>query len=650
MRTTSLLLAGLALAAYDGAPPVIPDPPVETAACIDLHTLERCSDDDCTETPCRGDELCSDDACAPWTEVDLWVDFDLTYDDTNPQRITCKVLAGGLPRDRVQALRFDFGDGITAWSEWLTHDFDAPGIYPVVLEVRLEGMRTLRASRTAVIPDDTGAVPDSHVFVTLNEIPEELNGSLPFTSDNWTPDDDSDDYQEAFHLLLPQDGFTIDVTLFDNDTGPIDLATLAITTDVDLGGGAIPAGTDLVDRFEALGDATDLVKRLRWNVANTEAFPASMVTLTLDVADQAGEDLPTQSLLFEVTELTPELDPFDRPMVWLLRFDQDFFSTTATEHENGAISLDPVLGGNDEADFIEELRGIGAQGDESGTGAGTVEGRGKTGANAVYARWVVDAIIAEIYRYYAMAPDGTPREQMVFTLVTTDDPGAPDPADFDPAGEFSIMRFGGFFDGALGWSGFGVHNQERVDDSSVWRGVASASLITPLVSMPVLTDEFTGIKPTTGTRVGEHDLDATVLADGFDRWDPDNDPEANARYDDFDRAARFIGLAIAAVAAHEMGHAMGLVPNGPPPGGFFGNRADCGFVGPFTDLHHVDLPGLNLMQAGGDFVTVVFGALDAIEYPPGTTMVELALIFAGENRLSPYARAYFNRALIYNDF
>ena len=33
-------------------------------------------------------------------------------------------------------------------------------------------------------------------------------------------------------------------------------------------------------------------------------------------------------LTFEITDLPPERDPFDRPLTWLLRFDGDDYSTS----------------------------------------------------------------------------------------------------------------------------------------------------------------------------------------------------------------------------------------------------------------------------------------------------------------------------------
>src|SRR4029079_4017695 len=127
------------------------------------------------------------------------------------------------------------------------------------------------------------------------------------------------------------------------------------------------------------------------------------------------------------------------------------------------------------------------------------------------------------------------------------------------------------------------------------------------------------------------------LAAGFDRWARGVDPELAARYDDLRRIAHRLREAIGAVTAHEMGHAMGLVPDGAPPCGLFGGRADIDFMGDErTDSHHADFPGLNLMQAGNGLLGALEDGLDWIETPDGYRLVDLALVFSQENRLSPY--------------
>ncbi len=214
-----------------------------------------------------------------------------------------------------------------------------------------------------------------------------------------------------------------------------------------------------------------------------------------------------------------------------------------------------------------------------------------------------------------------------------------------------MMRFGGAFVGFLGRSWFSIYNEDRIDDTDVGLGVGTASLINVLSTVPGVTEELDPIKPATGTPVGEHALDAVILADSFDRWALDNDPAANARWDALAAIAGYIALTIANVGAHEMGHAMGLMPDGPPPDGYFGGRADIDFIGSeLTNSHHADFPPVNLMQAGGNPIAVIASAMERVEVPRSYGMVELLEVFGRENRLSPLSRAYLRARLTYRSF
>jgi len=606
----------------------------EQSQCVDETTLRDCQGGDCETVQCRGDEACHEAACVDWTDVSLTLDFELSYDPGNPQRVICEVSEGGFPRSRVESLRFDFGDGFAGYGERIGHTYLTSGVYPVDLQVRLSDGRVLHASRLAQLPNGAGDAQPSVQF-TVNKIPEQLNGSLPFTSDNFTPKDPGDDMDESFQLLLPRHGFTVDLTMLDTGSGSVDQGSLSLTADVPLAGGTVPAGTELADRLQLINDgANDRVSRARWTVGADDAFPDGVATLTLAATDSDGNTIQ-RSLAFQVVEMTPERDPFGRNMVWLFRLDTDFFTTTATISGAGNVDMTSTQQANGEPDFIEELTLIGAQGSDAV-------------ANAIYLDWVMNALIAETYRYFHMAPDGAPLANIAFTIVAGNATGAPDPASFSPTGTFSMMRFGGTFNGFVGFSDYSARNLERSDDSTAGRGVASVSILGQILAAPVLTEPYDPIKPGIGTPVGEHDWDALVLASDYDPNDPGNPAEAQDRYADLVSVARFIALPLAAVAAHEMGHAMGLMPNGAPPEGFFGNRGDASFIGAeHTNSHHADLPGLNLMQAGGDPFSLVVSALGPLEYPSNFTLIDLLEMVANENKLSPYSLAYFNRQLTY---
>lgn len=571
------------------------------AACLDDAVLEICDADGCREELCRGDELCEDATCVPWLEAELFADFEVVRLDG--LRAGVRVSPGGFPRRQVESLRFDFGDGRAGHGERLTHDYAEPGRYRIDLEVRLTGFRVLRASHVLELDPP----PDAPRFtLTVNAIEPAMNGSTPAPL--------TDGSTAPLLLHVPPEGFTVDVTLLDGallDGERPD--ALSLTSDPDLGG-------ELIDRvtFER--------GRGRW-VVDT---PAPLGSLTLTLSDGSSSD----ALTVEVVDLPPERDPFDRPMVWLFRTDRDLYTTTRS-NDGARFTLDAAPGGDGTPDLVEELALLGAQGPDDAL-------------NARYLAWFREAIRREVYRVYGVAPDGTPTDDIPLTIFWQGEPGAPDPADFAVDGDFSMMRFGGVMDGFLGFSGVAAYNEERVDDSTMDRGIFTAQLLGILTSTPIATDALNPIKPGVGDPVGTHPADAEVLADGFDPW-ADHPEDVRARYEDLSNVTRWLALAIAAVTAHEMGHAMGLMPNGLPPMGFFGDATDVAFMGPRTDRFHADLPGLNLMQAGGDYLDVVDEVLTTVELPRTNDLVILAEILALETRLSPLSRAYLQRRLTYED-
>ena len=111
--------------------------------------------------------------------------------------------------------------------------------------------------------------------------------------------------------------------------------------------------------------------------------------------------------------------------------------------------------------------------------------------------------------------------------------------------------------------------------------------------------------------------------------------------------AEGMGLAIGVVTAHEMGHALGLVPDGLPPEGLFGGLTGIRGLGDRVTSLHADYPGLNLMEAGTDPAGLVFDLLDDVTMPPGSDLGDIARYLVREIRLSAYSRAYLQGRLTY---
>jgi len=628
---TALLLVSLGACSDDSSPR---NPPADTgiadsspdvdaggieSTCIDLERVRSCEGSECVETTCRGDQTCDAGACVDWQTADLSLDFSISEDPASPLGIQVEVAEGGFPRAHVDALRFDFGDGIGGWGESLTHQFKASGVYPVTLVVRMTGYRELKLTKLAVVNPADDFNP---IRLTINQIPNYLNGSEPAILDNGTPTDTSDDITQPFTLQVPRERFDINVGLLDGND-PVDRSSLHLS--------ALVEGVehDLSAELH-FGDDESAI----WGLAlirSGNALPVGMVDLRVSAKTVSGKSY-AQELKVESVELPPERDPFDRPLTWLLRDDVDFFTTTRTALSGFKYSLDTSAGPNGVADFLEELTLMGAQGPDDAM-------------NLKFMNWIRAAISTEIYRIFGIGPDGVAHDDIDLKLMWSNDAGAPVPADFSPTGEFSMMRLGGIFEGYLGFSRYAEFNEERINDSVSEYGVASAGVLTALTSTYGIADAFKAIHFEKGFPVGTHAEDATVFADAFDPYDTQH-PEATERYRELKEVARYIALALAPVIAHEMGHAMGLMPNGLPPEGFFGNRPDVSFVGTRTNSLHADLPGLNLMQAGGDTLSLLGELDDAVERNQ-MSLIEVAKLLSLETALSPLSRAYLQRKLTY---
>jgi len=79
----------------------------------------------------------------------------------------------------------------------------------------------------------------------------------------------------------------------------------------------------------------------------------------------------------------------------------------------------------------------------------------------------------------------------------------------------------------------------------------------------------TAFAPVLASPVGADPLDPVVLGGGYDP----GDPEQLARRTEIETALHAFAQAVATILAHEVGHALGLVPPGAPGGGLFGGSS-----------------------------------------------------------------------------
>lgn len=201
----------------------------------------------------------------------------------------------------------------------------------------------------------------------------------------------------------------------------------------------------------------------------------------------------------------------------------------------------------------------------------------------------------------------------VVLAVTDYDPGIP-----------SILDTTRICVGGADPSGVGIIGNIQIDANNGNRSsVECASLPLPTGVFPRELTVFSGqasyqnvfdplVASRGGTPVGEHPLDATVLAMFFDYGSATS--EEQDRFDDIESAIQAFGDALGSIMAHEAGHALGLVPPASPGVGLFGGQAGPEFS------HAVEPDGSDptpnyLMKAGNTFTFARLAGLGSESLP-----------------------------------
>jgi hypothetical protein len=461
------------------------------------------------------------------------------------------------------------------------------------------------------LSSDAGApdqAPEPDIFVpfemalTVDKIPAAMNGSAPFTNVSGQ--------SEPFRLTVPRHGFTVDV-LYRGTRAKLE--TLKVVSDVDLGGGSkvIGAGTDLADRF------SESPQGVTFKIPSDLALPTGTVTFSAEMSD--GAKVLHGEVTVDVAERTFMLDPFRLKDTWLLVFSQDLYTITRSQNSNGQVVFKSVATSNGVPDFEEDLRSIGLGTAKMRPDAAATENLGVKGTNAITRTWVQQQLLETLRKVFLIDADGTTTPDSVgIAFVVEGEPGAPSLSSFtyqqleggEASKSFSAIGIGGG-DTAKSHLGMAkidyrnVRNEANTGPSyGVFTSKAIATVFDILETDPAIKllaqtffGDFIPELGKGGTPVGEHPLDATILAKGFD---PGKATAAAAgRYNKLSFLVETLGRLTGALTAHEIGHSLGLVANGPPPHGLFGGEKNASFVGSEkTTSHHIDTPGFNLMQAG----------------------------------------------------
>lgn len=468
---------------------------------------------------------------------------------------------------------------------------DRPTAVPATLRCIALILATVGLASVPACPAPERDVP--RVSISLNGIPSYMNGSRTARHHAGTPDDVTDDYDRVYRLMVPQCGFTIDLEFQARAGTAVDPASLTVVSPRPLGHGAIAPSENLAPFFVWDGS------RAQWEVAEQQAFYSGPNLLRVSIADIAGRRSDEVVYRFDVWPLEDALRPFDRLERWLLDCDRDLWTTTWRREEPlGAITIESVEAPNGIPDFDEAMSVAGFRSAETGRGAATVMRDGLVGTNAIMRHMLLEEIRGKLRDIFWVPRDSSHTEHSVwidFALPT--DPEAPQPDEFLPEGDFSILAIGGDHADWYGWAEFDPNNQRQNALITPDEGLFVTSLLRAVINTPIARLILGPILPGSGVPVGESDLDAAILAGDFSpvkcrNW------AAGLRYRQLITALDLATRAIAAGAAHEIGHAVGLVADGFPPHGLFGGETTAEFAGPRTNSLHLDTPGNNLMAAG----------------------------------------------------
>ncbi len=181
--------------------------------------------------------------------------------------------------------------------------------------------------------------------------------------------------------------------------------------------------------------------------------------------------------------------------------------------------------------------------------------------------WVIDEIVSRTAAFYRANPSGLPRGDPLDIHFSPDPPRE---------GEYTRICVAGRTPGEDSFIGnvlLDPGNLDRADDACddyLPSGVFPREL-TYYAEAPAYRAAF---GPLLDAPAGSHPLDRVVVGPFHDP----RDPLQQARREVLRNGVETFAQLVASVVAHEAGHAMGLVPPGPPGAGLFGGTEDTDFT------------------------------------------------------------------------
>ena len=375
-------------------------------------------------------------------------------------------------------------------------------------------------------------------------------------------------------LQVPQNGFTIDLAYGDTTAG-VDPAATVITADVSVGVGsqALPANTNLVSSLSVIGADAASASYL---VPPTMVFPPSMFTLTAYVRDGSGMVSAPRTFTARATQLADVLRPFETSVnptqVWFLDLSRDLESYTLVNTTADRYTLTITTTPNGTADVLDLFPAIGLHGGNDALNT-TVTALWKARILADLAGFFHGVNVTFTFTSPGVFPTGQTAvayNSLGFSRICIG--GAPTEAgtlglaQFDPNNETQNDNCA---NDTLGRR-TGVFVHTMVDNTSALRGPSTT----------LFRSTYDPLRAVFSNRpIGDAD-------DGFDGErlaGTRNDARTTIITNAIGRLARFVAM----VAAHEVGHSMGLVKNGAMPTGLYGGDT-ANF--PDSSSAHIKMP------------------------------------------------------------
>ena len=451
---------------------------------------------------------------------------------------------------------------------WLSH-IDTPGVVSPFARVRIVATDAVGSSQATSNYIALNTIGPEIESVTIGEVPDYLNGSEPY--------DDGSGADVPFLLSVPTMGTRINLAWSAGAGGAApDVATLAISADQEIAGRAI--GEPLEDLFVIEGSTAS------WRISELHPLPLGLLTLTASIDDIRGNPSEDRWFQVQVSPGAASARPFDWQDNWLVDFQRDNYSIGLQTDQFGNLSPFATPGADGEADHRQDLVTLGLQSDQPTAAAAAA------GTDMRVRMWVEQSIVDRMKQYFGESTqtgEESLQPQLRFQTSAVDATSAIGIGgdDVDP------------YSYALGRATFDYRNGTANDERAANRGVFSSNMVQFYWNSRTFRNRFQEILPQLGVPVGEHPIDAVVLGSGFERLNPTNSAAQNQRYDGVWDAIDAWSRINAVVAAHEVGHAVGLCANGAPPTGLFGGITSADFTGPYTTSFHIDTPGLNVMSS-----------------------------------------------------